>query len=153
MLVEVGFRNGKFDALGESVKQSIIEDLNIKTIEKVSYSEGFLLPESFSQKQAEELAVKLFHDPINQIFSVNSPVKKDSSFVITVQYHSNVTDNVGIAAEEGIKDLGFEFKKNEHVRSLKKYYLYGSLSEKEAEEIASGLLANKLVEEFDVKKC
>ncbi len=150
--IEVGFEENRFDALGESVKTSIKEDLGIKKINKVYFVEKYVLPDFFKEKDAVFAAKNLFCDPVVQVFSINKKLVKGFDWLITVCYLKGVTDNVGMVAEEGLKDLGFKLKETDKVKACRNFYIKAKISKKQAEEIASGLLANNLIESFKVEK-
>jgi phosphoribosylformylglycinamidine (FGAM) synthase PurS component len=151
--IEVAFKKGKFDSNGEAIKQSIKEDLLINSIEKVETIDVFELKGNFSEQEIKAITEKLFIDPILHDFSLNKPFFSNCDWVVEVKLKPGVTDNIAIAALEGIKDiLGRNLKENETIKTAKKYLFYGSLSEQQVKTICSKLLANELIESFEFKK-
>ena len=57
-----------------------------------------------------------------------------------------------MTCEQGIKDLGLTLKEGDHVRTIRKYYVKGTLNEEQVKLICQGLLANELIESFEFKK-
>lgn len=151
--VEVGYKEGKTDSIGAALKADIEEDLRIAGIESVSYIDVYEINAGLSEPEVKEVAEKLFIDPITQNYSINSNLISDFDWAIEVKYHSDVTDNVGITAVEGIEDLlGREFSEDEDVRSIRKYLINGKIPEKDVERICKGLLANELIETYSYEK-
>ncbi|MEM4391061.1 MAG: phosphoribosylformylglycinamidine synthase subunit PurS [Candidatus Diapherotrites archaeon] len=146
--IEITFSDQTLDSVGISVKNDIEEDLKIQGIKKVRYSEVYYIQMQLDKNQLEEIAQKLFVDPIIQEYSINQDIIKDYDFMIEVKYHDNVTDNLGLTAEEAIKD--FTKKTPQKVQSARRYYFYGN--EKQVEKIALGLLCNPIIENYQVRK-
>ena len=151
--IEVGLKPGLTDAIGLSVKNDIEEDLGIKGIDAIKYVEGYRVEGNFSREEAERMAKEGFSDPVIQDYAVNQSLLSDFDWEITVIYNPDVTDNVGAAAKEAVKDLlGKEFKEGEDIRSVRKYVIKGKLSKEQVERICSGLLANKLIEKYEYRQ-
>ncbi len=144
--IEIAFSEESLDSVGASVKKDLEEDLKIKGIKKVRYSEVYYLEETKTEK-LKEIAEKLFVDPVIQTYSINQDLIKGYDFLIEVKYHENVTDNLGATATESIADYTSE---NIKVRSAKKYYFFGK-DKRKAEKIAVGLLCNPLIENYRIK--
>jgi phosphoribosylformylglycinamidine (FGAM) synthase PurS component len=151
-LIEVGYKPQFKDAIGNAVKQDIKEDLLIDSIEDVKYVEAYALKADLSQQQVEKIAQELVSDPVTQNYRINAQVMDDFDWEISVSYHDDVTDNVGMTCEQGIKDLGLKLKEEDSVRTIRKYYVKGSLTEEQVKLICQGLLANELIESFEFKK-
>ncbi|MBU1120659.1 MAG: phosphoribosylformylglycinamidine synthase subunit PurS [archaeon] len=147
--IEVGYKEGKKDAVADSVKASIGEDLGIKKINSLRIIDVYRINKDFFETQVKEIAEKLFIDPITQSFSIDKPFSDKADWIIEVKFHEDVTDNVAIAAMEGVHDLtGLGFAEGENLRTAKKYLIEGKLSEKEVQSICKDLLANELIESF-----
>lgn len=151
-IVEAATRKGFFDAIGSGTKQAIIEDLGIKGIESVGFAEAYKISGNFSEGEIEKIAKELVADRIVQEYSINGPVFQDVDWEITVWFHPDVTDNVAIAAIEGIEDLlGRKFGEGETVRSARKYGIKGKIARGDVEKICKNLLANELIETVEIK--
>ena len=71
---------------------------------------------------------------------------------IEVGYKPGVTDNVGRTAREAVEILlQRKFNPDEGVYTSVLYFLKGKLTRSQAESIATGLLANTLIQRFEVK--
>lgn len=152
--IEVGYKPEFRDAIGESVKSDIIEDLGISGIQHIFYVDVYDIKADLSAHEIEHAAKELFCDKVAQFFSIDKPLFSDADWELTVQYRPGVTDNVGIAATEGLEDLlGKKFENGGVVRSARKFYLRGNLSEHDIKRICMGLLANQQVETFSYRRC
>ena len=148
--VEVALKPGITDALGNSVKKQIIEDLRID-VESVETVDVYTISASLSREQAEIVARDLLTDPITQVYHINENTGKPFIVAIEVGYKPGVTDNVGTTTVEGIEDLlSIEYPAGEAVHTSKLYLLNGNLTEDDAKRICLGLLANSLIEHFQI---
>lgn len=146
--IEVGFKEGIRDALGEGVKKGIGEDLNI-TVKNVKTIDVYTVDADLSKEQLNFLGENLFSDPISQKFSLDKPLAKDFDWLIEVGFKPGVTDNVGKTSKEAIKDiLKIEFGK-EAVYTSKQFLISGEkLRKVDCEKIAKDLLANELIQQW-----
>ncbi len=148
--IEVGFKDGVTDAPGESVRGRILEHLGIR-VEAVKTVDVYTVDAEIDEKQAHFLRERLFTDPVIQESALNAPVERDFSWMIEVGYRPGVTDNVGRTSAETIKDIfGKGLVGEPKVYTSRKYLICGELSREKAERIASGLLANDLIERWRV---
>ena len=148
--IEVGFKEGVTDAAGESVRGRILEHLGI-TVESVKTIDVYTIDAEIDSRQADFLRETLFTDPVIQESSLNAPLERDFSWMIEVGYRPGVTDNVGRTSVEGIRDvLGGELSGEPKVYTSRKYLISGDLSREEADRIASGLLANELIQRWRI---
>jgi len=145
--IEVGFKENMVDALGNSVKKRIIEDLKIK-VDSIKTTDVYTIDSDFSNEELSMLGENLFADPVIQDFTVESPLNKDFDWLVEVGFKPGVTDNVGKTAKEGAEDI-FKRKIN-GVYTSKQYVIKGNISKEDAEKISSGLLANQLIERWEV---
>ncbi len=149
--IEVGFKEGIRDALGEKIKKRINEDLGIE-VREVKTIDVYTIDAALSNEQLNFLGENLFSDPVIQEFSVQEPLAKDFDWLVEVGFKPGVTDNVGKTTKEAIKDvLKIEFGKNEAVYTSKQYLISGEkLNQKDLERIARDLLANELIQQWIV---
>ena len=144
--IEVGFKKGMRDALGESIKKRIREDLSI-TVDSVRTIEIYTFDAALSIGQVNLLGEKLFADPVIQVFS-NKPIASDFSWVIEVGYRPGVTDNVGATAKKASEDV-----LKTSIRGVyfsRQYLISGDITKEDASNIAGGLLANSLIERWEI---
>ena len=145
--IEVGFKENVVDALGNSVKKRIIEDLKIK-IDFVKTVDVYTIDSNLSNEELKMLGEELFADPVIQDFVVDSSLAKDFDWLIEVGFKPGVTDNVGKTAKEGIEDI---LKREINgVYTSKQYIIKGNINKDEAEKISSSLLANQLIERWEI---
>ncbi len=142
--IEVGFKKGMRDALGESIRKRIVEDLHID-VDSVRTVEVYTLDATLSNEQVKLLGEKLFADPVIQVFS-DKPIAADFLWLIEVGFRPGVTDNVGGTAKKASEDI---LKTTLHgVYFSRQYLINGNLTKEEAERIAGGLLANSMIERW-----
>lgn len=148
--IEVGFKEGVTDAAGEGVRGRILEHLGIG-VERVRTVEVYTIDGAMSSEQADFLRETLFTDPVIQESSLNAPLEWEFSWMIEVGYRPGVTDNVGRTSVEGIQDaLGDKLSGGVKVYTSRKYLISGEISREDAERIASGLLANELIQRWKI---
>jgi phosphoribosylformylglycinamidine (FGAM) synthase PurS component len=148
-VIEVGYKDNILDALGESINKDI-HDLGISKVSKIKSVQIYKIDADLIFVQIDDLCCKLLIDPITQEYVINKTIDAASSekhFVIEVWFKKGVTDAVADTVITGIRDLGFQ---PEHitVHTGAKYIVYGKLQMKEAESIATKLLANSIVQDY-----
>jgi phosphoribosylformylglycinamidine synthase len=149
--IEVGFKTGIRDALGEKTKKRIIDTLSLK-VSNVATIEVYTIDGKLSAAELREAASGPLSDPVIQEFSINRPLAGNFDWLIEVGFRPGVTDNVGKTAREAIELLlgGDAASRKINVYTSRQYLITGQLSGAEAETIASGLLANDLIEHHQV---
>jgi phosphoribosylformylglycinamidine synthase subunit PurSL len=149
--LEVTFKPDYRDPLGESVRRGIIEDLGLN-VEKVRTVEVYTIDAELTPQEVEHLRCELFTDPVIQESSATSRLARDFSWVVEVGFRPGVTDNVGKTAREGIEEvLGRRLAPAEAVYTSRQYLLTGRLTRDEAERIAGDLLANSLIQRWEIR--
>jgi phosphoribosylformylglycinamidine synthase II len=144
--IEVGFKKGIKDALGDSTRKRIVEDLNIN-VENVRTLDVYTIDADISDEQVKVLGEKLFADPVIQVFS-DKPLASDFSWLIEVGFKPGVTDNVGATAKKASEDILRTTIKG--VYFSRQYLINGKITKKDVEKIAGGLLANTLIERWQI---
>lgn len=154
--IEVSFKSGFVDALGNAVQKRINEDLGIK-VNAVQTIKVYTLGGELSLDQLTLLGRELFADPVIQTFSVDRPkaLELPWDFLIEVGRKPGVTDNEGRTAGQAIKEIVGNVCTcaRVHVDTLKiytsrQYLISGGLNHEDAERIGKELLANELIERF-----
>jgi phosphoribosylformylglycinamidine synthase len=149
--IEVSFKEGFIDALGEKICRRIKEHMgfgvsSVKTIDVYSV-EGDLDP-----FQVEEIASNLFVDPVTHRFSVDDPLARDFDWLVEVGFLPGVTDNVGKTATETILTyLQRPGSEDIKVYTSRQYLLWGDLNRQQVEAIATGVLANTLIQRYEIR--
>jgi len=150
--IEVGFKLDVTDALGDSVARSVAEDLGLKA-DRVRTVSVYTINIDFSAEELLRLGNELFADPVIQHFSLNEPLHPHGDFdwLLEVGFRPGVTDNVGHSAAQGMQDmLGRELQSGEGFFTSRQYLFHGELMRADVEHIASGLLANDLIERWQI---
>ncbi len=155
--IEVGCRPGVKDVLGLAVKARLEEDLFVQGLQKLEFLDVYRLDCLLSPQELELIASELLCDPVTQAYAVEKPLRQGYDWAVTVSFHRNVTDNVGIAAREGIEDLlGRKLGENERIYYDRKYLFWGApagaLSEETVKDLAAKALANEMVESWAYEK-
>jgi len=115
-----------------------------------AYSERrYLLSGALDAAAAERIAGELLTDPLldeTLVFALDALQSSDAeaNWAIDIAYRPGVTDNEGESVLVGARRA--EIVGLEHVRTLRRVYLRGSLAYEQIEELAYELLANELVE-------
>jgi phosphoribosylformylglycinamidine synthase len=147
--IEVDFKKNVVDALGNSIKKKIEENLKIKA-DSVKTVDVYTIDSNLSNEELNILGEVLFADPVIQNFTVDKPIAENFDWLIEVGFKPGVTDNVGRTAKEGIEDI-FKIKtKINGVYTSKQYVITGDIGKGEVERIASDLLANQLIERWEI---
>lgn len=141
--IEVGISDS------ENIKSSIVVDLGIEEIEKVQVINVYTLEGgNLTEEELIFLGKEVFSDPIVEKYSIDKPLaNKFDGTLVEIGFKPGVTDNVGITTIEAVQDA--IDKKLEGAYSSKQYLLYG-VDEEIAETIAKDLLANNLIERWQV---
>ena len=148
--IEIGFRAGIRDALGEKIKRRIVEHLGIM-VDDVKTIEVYTVDEGLNEDELLKAAGGPLSDPIIQEFAVNSSLEGCFNWLIEVGFRPGVTDNVGKTAREAIGLLlGKRTADTPPVYTSRQYAITGSIGKAEAETIAANLLANELIERFEI---
>ena len=149
--IEVGFKAGIRDALGEKTKKRIIDNLALP-VEKVATIEVYTIVGELSALELQEAAAGPLSDPVIQEFSINSPLANNFDWLIEVGFRPGVTDNVGKTAREAITLL-LDDKigtRKIGVYTSRQFLISGNISQADAGKIGSGVLANDLIERHQV---
>jgi len=149
--IEVGFKEGIRDALGEKTKKRIIDNLGLP-VEKVTTIEVYTISGNLTADELREAAAGPLSDPVIQEYSINRPLAKNFHWLIEVGFRPGVTDNVGKTAREAVTLLlGDNISERKiSVYTSRQYLISGQIPKIDAERIASGLLANDLIERHQV---
>jgi phosphoribosylformylglycinamidine synthase subunit PurSL len=152
--IEIGFKKGVRDALGEKIKGRIISHLGIKT-DVVRTFEIYTVDGELSRDELEKSSRGPLFDPVIQDYAINSSLASGFDWLIEVGFRPGVTDNVGKTAGEAIALLT---GKKVRAYTSRQYAINGttlngnrpSLSKNDARRIASELLANDLIQRYDI---
>jgi len=146
--VEVWVKEGFADPRSEGLRKDIL-DLGIKTVKHVRYITVYLLEGTLNDKQLQAVCRELLTDPIVEEYaasdgsSAGTPAPEGARLV-EVAYNPGVMDPVEESTLKGIRDLGITTITA--VRTTKKYFFWGNLSDDIIKSIAEKLLVNSVVQ-------
>ncbi|MBW2637526.1 MAG: phosphoribosylformylglycinamidine synthase, partial [Deltaproteobacteria bacterium] len=146
--IEIGFKQDIRDALGEKMRKKIVEHFGIH-VEEVKTAEVYTIEGALTGDDLEKIASGPFSDPAIQRYAVDRGIAESFDWLIEVGFKPGVTDNVGRTATEAVKLL-LERNGGIQVFTSRQYLLTGSLTRADADRIASGLLANELIQRFEI---
>ena len=154
--IEIKNRKGVFDPLGNGVKKDI-KDLGISGVKKVNVSRAFIISGDISHGDIERIAKELLADPITESYILGnerrtttkgSPERSrganDERRVVEIAYNPGVMDPVEESARKAIKDMGIYGIKS--LRTEKKYFIEGKITEDDFKNICGKLLYNKVIQ-------
>ncbi|MBA4397973.1 MAG: phosphoribosylformylglycinamidine synthase, partial [Syntrophus sp. (in: bacteria)] len=148
--IEIGFKKGIRDALGEKIKRRIVDNLHIP-VDAVRTIDVYTIDGRLSAKDLKKAASGPLSDPIIQQFAVDRALAGRCDWLIEVGFRPGVTDNVGKTACEAVALLlGLSPADAPRVYTSRQYLLRGPLGAKDAQRIASSLLANELIEHYEI---
>ena len=148
--IEVALKAGLRDARGERIKKEIEHLLHLK-ITAVKSIDVYTVDAELSSQELAAAAGGPFSDPVIQSWSIDAPLADGFDYAIEVGFRPGVTDNTGRTAREALEYLtGRKFAADESVYYSVQYLLCGTLSEKDSEAIATGLLCNTLIQRYSI---
>jgi phosphoribosylformylglycinamidine synthase len=152
--IEIGFREGIRDALGEKIKSRIVEHLRIH-VDSVKTIEVYTIDTPLTREELEKAARGPLSDPVIQVAGIDRGLAHGFDWLIEVGFRPGVTDNVGKTAGEAIALL---IGKPVKVFTSRQYVIGAVdrgcprdiITRADAERIASELLANDLIQRFEI---
>lgn len=151
--IEIKTKDGFVDPQGQHTV-SDIAGIGIKDISSVKYVAVYRIEGDITDKQATVIAKELLSDKITENFEIKKyseiSDKKLENNSIEVWYKSGVTDTVSQSVIKAIKDLGI--MEELAVKTGKKFCFEGKKTDtNKLKKVATGLLANTLIQEYLVK--
>lgn len=147
--VEVKFKEGVFDPLGEAIQKDI-KDLGIPSVAKVRVVQVYNIEGLLTPQDIQKIGQELLTDRLTQEFAFfnardySPPTLPRDIHTIEIAHNAGVTDPVEASTIKGIKDLGIAAV--EGVRTARKYILYGAIPPKNLQTIVDKVLSNKLIQ-------
>ncbi|HOJ38905.1 MAG TPA: phosphoribosylformylglycinamidine synthase subunit PurS [bacterium] len=145
-LVEVFYRPEVTDGAAEAIRKAV-EELGISVVEKVWTSSLYRLEGMLERTSIVRIARELLTDPISQKYRLGFP-QRPGAWSVQVWYKPGVTDTVAETTQKAILDLGINTPVT--VATGRCYFFQGKLRENILVSIARALLANELIEIFQV---
>lgn len=150
--IEVGYLPDFPDPAGEALLRRARADFGMEAAASVRVLETYTIDAELPEEELQRIGSGLLCDPINQRFSVNKPLFLPPKFsvAIAVSFRPGVKDNVGSTARDAIEEL-LGSKLQGGVYTSRHYLISGKVDKPSAEKLARGLLANELIQRFEVK--
>ncbi len=161
--IEISHKQHIKDITAEDTEKDIL-DLGLKGIKEVKSILLYEIDGDFTTKEITGICKNLLTDGITQDFKVFSfekvthqknifpaSKKKNKQWLVEVWFKKGVTDTVGETVKKGIRDLGLKNEIN-RVKTGCKYILKGNVTKAGIEKITTSLLANKVVQEYEIAK-
>ncbi|HSV26458.1 MAG TPA: phosphoribosylformylglycinamidine synthase subunit PurL, partial [Sedimentisphaerales bacterium] len=142
---EIWNRRGFADVAGAGVLQGIRE-IGIDSVKSVRSIRIFLVDADMDAAFARRVAEELLTDMVCEQYVIGRvpPPKGQKSVLIEVHLKSGVTDPVAQSVTAAIADMGVQA---ESVRTARKYFLTGEVTEAERDNIIRKVLANDCIEQ------
>jgi len=154
--IEVRNKKGVFDPLGNGTRKDI-RDLDISGVKKVNVSQVFVISGDITEADVKRIAEELLIDPITEEYIINNERRATSDDqrksraksggerrVIEIAYNPGVMDPVEASARKAIRDMGIYGVKS--LRTEKKYFIEGKITESDFKNICEKLLYNKVIQ-------
>ncbi len=146
--IEVGYRPGVPDPRGRAVLGTIHSFLGIPATD-VRSTDVYTIDAPLSAAEVDR-ARQHFADAVTQRSAIGRLEPEPGEMVVAVGFRPGVTDAVGKSALIALRDmLGRDLGRDAAVYTSRVYFLAG-VHQIQAERIATGLLANPLIETFEV---
>jgi len=143
--VEVALKPGGTDPEGAAVRHEA-EAVGVSGIDAIRYVRVFVIEGDLERDAVERIAARLLADPVVDDYAVNAPVLPEDGErlrIVQVVRKPGVMDPVEASTLKGIADMGLRANA---VRTARKYCLYGSLTEADAQLVGEKVLANHIIE-------
>ncbi len=137
------------DVLGKKFASKIKNELDIP-IEDVKTVNCYTISGITGMQQQEIIAKQVLYDPVLHIPSYK-PVATDFDWIIEVGFRPGVTDNEGRTAARTLSMVLDSRDDSIQVYTSRQFLITGDMDRTQAEYIARNLLANELIQRFDIK--
>jgi phosphoribosylformylglycinamidine synthase len=146
----VGLRRDVDDVQGRGVARRIRNELGLD-VERVGLIRIYTVDGLDPDRMREAVERSILHDPVLHVVSL-CPLASGFDWILEIGFKPGVTDNEGRVAQESLRrGLDLAEEDTPGVYTATQYLLTGPLERREAERIASDLLANPLIERSRVK--
>lgn len=143
--IEIRNKKGVFDPLGNGIKKNI-RDLGINGVKRVNVSQVFIVSGDISEADVKRIAEELLADSITEEYAIGSGSRAQGSRqrIVEIAYNPGVMDPVEESTRKAIKDMGIYGVKS--LRTERKYYIEGKITENDFKNICEKLLHNKVIQ-------
>jgi phosphoribosylformylglycinamidine synthase subunit PurSL len=147
--IEVWVKEGFADPRSEGLQKDIL-DLGITTVKRVRFITVYLLEGMLKDNELQSICRELLTDPIVEEYSITETPAPPGARLVEVAYNPGVMDPVEESVKKGIRDLGIDTVTA--VRTIKKHFLWGDITEETIKSIADKLLVNSVVQHLVTHK-
>ncbi len=147
--IEVRVRPELDDSFGHSLVGKVRDSLGIQ-LGDARRVKVFTVSGLDGNQCLELVKHSVLHDSVLQDAALQ-PYNLGADWVVEVGYRPGVTDNEARTARETVAMVFPELKGKIQVYTSSQYHFFGNISREQAEHIATGLLANELIERFELK--
>lgn len=156
--IEVTYKSETPDVVGQGILEDVV-DLGIVGVTSVRTAQIHWIVGNVNSHAVERICTGLLADPITQRyeyqeFNNDMPARGDGSacwadtWTIEIRFKPGVTDAVGDSILKGIRDSGTSDVHS--AQTGKKYWIQGNLDRATLETIAQRLLANEVIQVFEI---
>lgn len=151
--IEISYKPETPDAIGQGILQNIT-DLGLAGVESVHTFQIYWIEGEVSSHAIKRICTELLADPVTQNYiyshSDNHTPRQnnDSVWTIEVRLKPGVTDAVGDSVLKGLRDMGIPDV--QIAQTGQKYQIHGRLDQAKLEMIAQQLLANDVIQIFEI---
>ncbi len=149
--IEVGLLDTISDVQGHTIARKINDQLGL-SVHNVRVHKVYTVSGLSHYEIQQTMERGTLHDPVLHKVSL-TPLAQDADWIIEVGFRPGVTDNEGKTARESLAtvlDLNPQRRKDIAVYTATQYQIEGSLTRDEVEHIARDLLANELIQRFQI---
>ncbi len=146
--IEVGYRAGVQDPRGLATLDTIRSFLGIPATNVRSF-DVYLVDAALSEQEAEAVR-RHVTDPVTQRSALDRLAPEPFDFVIAVGFRPGVTDAVGKSALALVRDLLARPLEPQAAVYTSRLYFVSGVDRQQATAISEGLLANALIERFEI---
>lgn len=151
--IEVSYKPETPDAIGQGILQDIT-DLGFTGVESVHTVQIYWIDGDIHAHAIERICAELLADPVTQNYVYTcsddqTPTQSDDSvWTIEVRLKPGVTDAVGDSVLKGLRDMGSPDV--QAAQTGQKYQIHGRLDRVKLEIVAQQLLANDVIQIFEI---
>ena len=145
--IEVACARAENDSEGRGVLHDL-KDFGLSGVTGVRAVRVYTIAGDFPVEMAQKAGREFFADAVVDTFAVDGHVlPPETGMGVEIMRKTGVMDPAEFSVRKGLRELGIE---TEWVRNGRKFIVQGRISEQELAEAAGKLLANEVIEEFEI---
>ena len=147
--LEIKLKRELMDAEGASIRRKSREYFGFE-VEDIRVTRILTIDAGLSTDQLEQIRTEIFTNPVTEQSSY-STIANDFDWLVLIGFRPGVRDTAASTAAEAIEDLlGIKFGSDQGVYTSKLYEIIGDLKEEQVQRIAKDLLANDLIQQWQI---